>query len=214
MLRSPQCLLFACLILGSCASPGYEALLVNFDDLTPGAVPAGWSVAETAGKGKPGIWRVEKDAEGRFVQLAETENSGRTYNILFAPDEHPANVAVCVRLRADSGEEDQGGGVVWRAEDADNYYVARWNPLEDNLRAYTVIDGIRKQFASVDLSLKPGWHSLEVSMRGEQLTISMDGKRLIDTTNTTLSAGGLAGLWTKADAATSFDELRIVYLDQ
>jgi hypothetical protein len=35
-------------------------------------------------------------------------------------------------MKAVAGKEDQGGGLVWRAMDSNNYYVARYNPLEDN----------------------------------------------------------------------------------
>ena len=37
---------------------------------------------------------------------------------------------------ADEDERDQGGGSIWRAQDRDNYYIARWNRLEDNFRVY------------------------------------------------------------------------------
>ena len=35
---------------------------------------------------------------------------------------------------------DQGGGPVWRYQDANNYYIARMNPLEDNYRVYKVVE--------------------------------------------------------------------------
>jgi hypothetical protein len=45
---------------------------------------------------------------------------------------------VSVAVRADGGEVDQGGGPMWRVQDADNYYVCRFNPLESNFRVYFV----------------------------------------------------------------------------
>ena len=36
-----------------------------------------------------------------------------------------------------SGKEDQAGGLVWRAKDANNYYVARANALENNVTIYS-----------------------------------------------------------------------------
>jgi hypothetical protein len=41
-------------------------------------------------------------------------------------------------VRADGGEVDQGGGPMWRVQDADNDYVCRFNPLESNFRVYFV----------------------------------------------------------------------------
>ena len=52
-----------------------------------------------------------------------------------------------------AGKLDQGGGPVWRYQDANNYYVARMNPLEDNYRVYKVVAGKRTQLGSVDVKV-------------------------------------------------------------
>jgi len=38
-----------------------------------------------------------------------------------------------IQFKAISGSEDRAAGVVWRVKDANNYYVARANALEDNV---------------------------------------------------------------------------------
>jgi len=43
-----------------------------------------------------------------------------------------------------------------RAKDADNYYIARWNPLEENLRVYFVKDGKQTQLASAKVKANTG----------------------------------------------------------
>ena len=53
-----------------------------------------------------------------------------------------------VAFKAVKGELDQGGGIVWRYQDANNYYIVRMNPLEDNYRFYKVVAGSRKQLAT------------------------------------------------------------------
>ena len=109
-------------------------------------------------------------------------------------------------LRAESGVEDQGGGLVWRMRDADNYYVTRWNPLEDNLRIYHVVDGKRSELQSADVSTDPrAWHVLEVEARGERMRVWLDGAKLLEIEDGTFDDGGRVGLWTKADATVSFD---------
>ena len=115
-----------------------------------------------------------------------------------------------VRVRADRGVEDQGGGLVWRAADGENYYIARWNPLEDNLRAYKVVDGRRTQLLTADVVADPdSWHGLVVSMTGERMEVRLDGEVLLFGEDGTFPGGGRVGLWTKADAATSFDDLEV-----
>jgi hypothetical protein len=113
-------------------------------------------------------------------------------------------------LRADSGKVDQGGGLIWRAKDKDNYYICRANPLEDNLRLYYVKDGKRKQIGNADLKIPSGqWHKLEIRHEGSRIVCALNGKSLLEIEDDTFPGEGGAGFWTKADAATSFDKLEI-----
>ena len=50
-----------------------------------------------------------------------------------------------VKFKPISGREDQAGGLVWRAKDANNYYIARANALEDNVTIYHTINGRRTE---------------------------------------------------------------------
>ena len=172
-----------------------------------GALPDWLQVAETNSAGRPGVWRMDGT---ETIRLAHTSNSGQTYNLLLADERHFADagaerIRLGVRLRADSGEEDQGGGLVWRARGPDDYYVARWNPLEDNLRLYTVVGGKREQLASTVVRVDPqAWHSLEVTMEGPRIEVFFDDSEALQFEDRTFEPGGRVGLWTKADAATSF----------
>ena len=169
-----------------------------------GQLPEWLEVAETNGAGRPATW--VEDSDG-VVRLAHTSNTGQTYNLLMVR-EQLTDLELRVRLRADRGEEDQGGGLFWRARGPEDYYVARWNPLEDNLRLYHVLGGKRTQLASADIATDPrAWHDLEVRVEGPQVVIRFDGRERLRFEDHSLAAGGGFGLWTKADAATSFDEL-------
>jgi hypothetical protein len=183
----------------------------SFDDVVEGELPPGFTIAETNGRGKLATWQVTADEPasegGRVLRLTTTANTDQTYNLMMLPDPVGADVSLAVRVRADSGDEDQGGGVLWRARDAANYYIARWNPLEDNLRAYKVVNGKRTQLGTADVAVGPGWHDLLVEMRGDLMRVRFDGVELIALRDATFAEGGLVGLWTKADAATSFDDL-------
>lgn len=113
-----------------------------------------------------------------------------------------------VKLCARSGKEDQGGGLLWRAKGPDDYYVVRLNPLESNLRLYTVKDGNREMLASADVPAAVGqWHQLRVEHRGEHIRCAIDGRFVIDLSDATFPEPGGIGVWTKADAATDFDDL-------
>jgi hypothetical protein len=187
----------------------------NFDDQTVGQVPSGWTAAETNGKGKPGKWEVVADATApstpNVVALTKTQNAGDTVNLLVAGGRKMADIqSLEVKVKALSGKADQGGGLIWRMTDDKNYYVARWNPLEKNLCLYCVKDGKRNQLKAVEVTGDAkAWHTIKVSQMGDKITVAFDDKPLIEATDATLTEAGGIGLWTKADAATAFDDVQI-----
>ena len=183
-----------------------------FDKEKVGAVPDGWRAGETNGNSKPGKWEIVGDGSAptppNAVALSRTENSGRTYNLLLAEKTSFRDVEIRIKVRANDGREDQGGGPIWRAKDERNYYIARWNPLEDNFRVYYVKEGIRKQIGSARVHLDAkGWHQIRIRNVGDKIIAEIDGKSLIEVTDSTFKDTGMIGLWTKADAATAFDDV-------
>jgi len=183
----------------------------SFDEAELGPAPDGWQVAETTSAGTPATWAViiddtSSDAPSRAIAITESTNRGRTYNLLIAQETEFKDVEVEVKVRAMTGEIDQGGGPIWRAKDADNYYIARWNPLEDNFRVYFVKAGRRTQLASADVETDPkAWHKIEITHVGNHIVAEFDGQKLLELDDDTFPAAGMVGLWTKADAATAFD---------
>ena len=199
--------------LGGCVTGGGETEW-SFDTDDLGAVPRGWEVAETAGVGKTAQWQVIRDdsapGTGSVVAVTKTENSGHTFNLLIATQTQYTDVEVEVKVKAISGKADQGGGPIWRVIDADNYYIARWNPLENNFRVYYVKDGSRKQLASADVdAAADAWHEIEIVHVGNRITAEFDDEKLLDIEDATFTEAGKVGLWTKADAATAFDDFEV-----
>ena len=145
-----------------------------------------------------------------MMTLARTLNEGGTYNLLILGSPVARDLDISVKVRADSGKEDQGGGLVWRYKDENNYYICRLNPLESNYRVYKVVDGKRVQLQSADVPSETGrWYTLRATMMGRQITCYLDGREMLSVADEALPAAGQIGLWTKADAATSFDDLRL-----
>ena len=121
------------------------------------------------------------------------------------------DVEVTVEFKAMAGKKDQGGGIIWRYQDANNYYLARMNPLEDNYRFYKVVAGKRTQLAGEEDIKVPAkeWHTLKIKMAGEKVECYLDGKKEIEATDATFTKAGQVGLWTKADAQTYFDGFQV-----
>ncbi len=189
-------------------------VVMSFDDAAVGTVPAGWRIAETAGKGKTAKWAVVKDesapSKPNVLAVTETKNSGHTFNLAIAENATYKDLEVELKVKAVSGKQDQGGGPMWRVQDENNYYVARWNPLEDNFRVYYVKNGKRRQIASAKVKADPKkWHEIEVEHVGNTIVAEFDDKKLIEVKDSTFSEAGKIGLWTKADAATKFDKVEV-----
>jgi len=179
----------------------------NFDLDKAGQLPQGWTAAS-------GTWKVAADpaAPSKGQTIAQSAASPSTdYNVLLAPAAAMKDVDITLRLRPVAGIGDRGGGPVWRAADAKNYYVARWNPLEANFRLYKVVDGKRTQLATVDVPAVPtGWHAMRITMQGDAIACWFDGRQVVTAKDATFTAAGKVGLWTKGDAATNFDDFSVV----
>jgi len=183
------------------------AELVNFEDGVIGAAPAGW-VATQTGEGKA-KWSVEKEANSPGGPLVLKQSGLATYPICFKENTNLKDGFVEVQFKPVAGSEDQAGGVIWRCQDADNYYVARANALEDNVTIYHTLNGRRSAFKSINIKVAPGvWHLLRIEFHDTQFAVFFDGKRVLEATDSSLTAPGKIGVWTKADSVTLFDNFR------
>jgi len=187
-------------------------VVFTFDENPAGQLPAGWSNQKT-GKGTLGKWAVLVDstAPSKPHVLAQTskENFGYHFNLAVVENSNYSDLEIELKFKAVDGQEDQGGGPVWRYQDANNYYICRANPLESNFRVYKVINGNRKQLQSANVEIPAHvWHSLKITNQGNHIQCWYDGKLYLDVTDNTFKSGKV-GLWSKADAVTYFDNFEI-----
>ncbi len=201
------CVVFLLLCLASGSSgQGARQQQWNFDSDTVGGLARGFS----SGSGE---WKVAANPNAKsrpngFAQMAK--NPGPVYNVALADATSFQDLDLSVELFPLAGEVDQGGGVVWRARDAENYYIARYNPLEKNFRVYKVVAGKRTQLATESFFFGDGgWHTVRITMRGSTIECYLDGKKYLTASDATFPDAGKIGLWTKADAQTLFDNLTV-----
>jgi hypothetical protein len=178
---------------------------LNFDAAKIGEPPAGWTCTRT-GSGNV-KWAVIADDTAPSKPNVLKQSGEATYPVALKDETSLKDGFVEVKFKAVSGKEDQAGGVVWRAQDADNYYIARANALEDNVTIYHTIKGKRVSFKNVNHKVKSGeWHTLRVDFQSGHFTVTFDGERVIDATDDSFAAAGKVGVWTKADSVTLFDD--------
>lgn len=189
------------------------AQTVNFDDAKRGELPANWTGTKT-GKGDP-KWTVEKDDTAPSKPNVLKQSGEATYPVALKNDANLKDGFVEVKFKPVSGKEDQAGGVVWRAKDADNYYICRANALEDNVVLYKTENGKRKSLDivgrkggyGVETKVAPNqWHTLRVEFAGKRFKVLFNGKHQFDVEDMTFTEAGKVGLWTKADSVTLFDD--------
>ena len=193
------------LIMISLTNASASAATVNFDDAKPGEVPKGWTATKT-GKGEP-KWAVADDDTAPSKPHVLKQAGEATYPLAIKDDTSLKDGFVEVKFKPVSGEEDQAGGVVWRVQDADNYYIARANALENNVRIYHFVKGKRTQFKGANVPVAGNqWHTLRVNFTGNRFAVVFNGKELFSAEDDTFKDAGKVGLWTKADSVTLFDD--------
>jgi hypothetical protein len=192
-------------LLATLAASAAAVQTVNFDNAEAGKVPSGWTGVKT-GKGEP-KWAIVADDSAPSKRNVLKQSGEATYPVCIK--EHPSvkDGFVEVKFKPVSGKEDQAGGVIWRCKDAENYYIARANALEDNLTIYHTIKGRRVSFKNVNEKVASGvWHTLRVDFEGNKFTVTFDGKKVIEATDDSFHDAGKVGVWTKADSVTLFDD--------
>jgi len=187
--------------------------LWNFDGDPPGALPKDFAVG-TLVDGRPaGEWKVLKTDRAKSAPqvLAQLMGKGfeHAYKVVLTNGIMASDVDLQVSFLPIEGKGDMGGGLIWRAADDRSYYLARANPLEQNIRIYRVVKGIRHLLQNFDQTIQLNqWHTLHVVNRGCQIQVLYDEKPVFDFCDQTFTTGRI-GLWTKSDAVTYFDDLRL-----
>lgn len=185
----------------------------RFDLVPAGSSPTGWQSALT-GEGQT-RWTVERDPWAPSPPNVLRQSGVATFPLCLKTNSRIRDGRVEVKFKAVSGMKDQAGGVVWRAKDAQNYYVCRANALENNVVLYKVEAGKRKALDIVGRSGGYGvevpvapmvWHTLRVEFVGPLHTVFLDGRKRFEVEDSTFGEAGRVGLWTKADSETWFDD--------
>src|SRR5215472_10041423 len=198
------------------------AEVIRFEGETPGRLPRGWSIGMTHEGGAP-RWEVVRDASANpsyvFAQLSQDRTAGR-FPLAILDRISIVDGSVSVAFKTIDGAIDQAAGIVWRYQDANNYYIARANALEENVVLYKVERGVRQSIPPKGLPSRSygvkhdipraRWNTLKVEFQGGVFNVFLNGERLFETEDQTFSKAGKTGLWTKADSVTYFDEFTVV----
>jgi hypothetical protein len=181
-----------------------------------GAAPPNFEFLRT-GQGNVGQWTVirdELDSSGPAIEQSDQDRTDYRFPLAIYQPTSAKNLEAVVRFKAVDGKVDRAAGIAVRLKSADNYYVARANALEDNVRFYRVVNGRREQLEGANVKVTSHeWHTLGLKAEDDRFTVSFDGKVLFTATDKTFADAGKIALWTKADSVTRFDRVDLTLLD-
>jgi hypothetical protein len=216
-----------CLFMLAWPAAGAE-LQFNFGDLAANGSLAKFH-SELLGGGGPVAWQVlPGKAPSAFAPLpGQAQNTGGGGSVLAQTSQDPTDerfpmfiydgekfrdFSFATQFKIVSGLVEQMAGVVFRFQNTSNYYVARVSGLGKNVRFYKVVDGVRSIPIGPGCELAPDtWHQLAVQCDGNQISISLDGRPVMNTLGDNTFSEGKIGFWTKSDAVTYFANAVVNY---
>ncbi len=199
------------LAFGLLASP---EKVINFDREPLGAPPTGWSAVTVNGSANS-QWEIRRDrsvptAPAVLARVPADANADHpSLAILNSMSLRDGDVSV--RVKPVSGSRMRAGGVVFRYRDANNYYFARADALEQNVALFRVENGQRVRLGmAVKHDLPPdAWRILKVTARGNNLQVYLDHRRIVQARDSGFTGSGKVGLWTAGDSTTYFYDFRV-----
>jgi hypothetical protein len=199
---------------GAAWGQGGGAMIVDLSKL-PANLEPDFTLWRT-GQGDAGEWSLIADPTatgGRAIAQVSKDRTDYRFPLAVYKPYSGKNLELSVRFKPVAGTVDQAGGIAVRLSTPDDYYVARANALEDNVRFYRVVKGRREQLASANAKVAANqWHTLVLRAEGDRFTVSFDGKALLTAQDNTFPDAGKVALWTKADSVTYFDTISIMPL--
>jgi hypothetical protein len=218
----------SCLGLFAQSDPSIDRL-IDFHQYHYGAVPEEFDYDATGvhgpvlSAGRP-FWRVYTDRfapspEFVLIQgaaLAEPDH----YPIALLRDIRAQDVTLSVYLKPMDGTFDKSQGLIWRAQDKDNYYAVLANALSGKLHLLKMVNGQPRELAAVPIQMTVqfeqespdqawGWYTIRVEAEGSRITVWFDGEKAIETVDKTFRGSGQVGLITHADSIALFDDFAV-----
>ena len=204
-------------------------LLVDFHQYHYGAVPEEFEYEATGSHGpvlsagRP-FWRVYLDRfapspELVLIQAASLAEQDH-FPIALLRDVQVKDMILSVHLKPMGGTMAQSQGLLWRAQDKDNYYAACASILDGQLHLFKMVNGQPREITSAPIQISVqfeqnaptptwGWYVLKVEAKGSHVTVWFDGEKKIEIADNTFMRAGQVGLITHADSVALFDDLAV-----
>jgi len=216
-----------CLCLGL-TSPIFGAeIKIDFSDFATGQTPTGFH-SVLAGSGPPGEWKViEEEVPSLLTPLTDKAPVTTRRSVLAQLSQDPTDnrfpmliydaetfrdFKLTTRFKIVSGVAEQMAGIVFRFQNASNFYVVRASALGHNLRFYKMVNGQFVDPFTLGTNIAVGvWHTLTVQCEGVQINCRLDDALAMPLQVPNTFATGKIGFWTMSDAVSYFSDTTIDY---
>jgi len=183
------------------ASAGGE----NFDGTAPGALSSGWS-ASAAADGQCD-WKITAEPNAPSGPNVLTRRGEAPFSWCVKTNLCFKNGWIEARFKPMTGFADGGAGLIWRFQNASNYYIVKANALNDTIAVGKMVNGKLVEYESAPMRVAPRrWHTLRIEFEGPHFTAAFENQFALAWDDDTFTNAGCAGVWTKADTVAAFDD--------
>lgn len=214
------------LLVLACSASAAE-LRFDFNKTAVGGIPTNFT-SVLAGRGQPPVWKIiNAEIPSAFESLPGTAPTMNYTKALAQTSEDMTderfpmfvydgdiyrNFKFSTRFQIAGGITEQMAGLVFRFQNASNFYVARVSAAGRNVRFYKVVNGVRSDPIGPALSIATGeWHKFAVQCDGTQISIFLDDKLVMPALGDTTFTEGKVGFWTKSDSVSYFTDAQITF---
>jgi hypothetical protein len=191
-----------------------ETLRFNFNDLAEGQSDPRF-VSLAGGQNIPGTWVAAANtaANPRTMKQVDGTRDGGRWSLLLYNEAEYVNAEIRADLRTESGERDfRMAGLVFRARDERNHYLAAIDTSKDEVSLIRVANGTRQLIERSTVNLKNDqWYRMTVILEGINITLRLDGDTVIRARDNTFMRGR-TGFFTRSDTKAMFDDFKICVL--
>jgi len=190
------------------AAAAQSAVVRSFEEDKVGAPPLGFSLA--AGRDAASDrWTVKREGNVRVLSHEGNTAPPDSFAVAIHSGAQYTAVQVSTRLKATGGA--RVAGLVWKYQDAANYYVAQLDLVRQEVAMYRVSGGNRIRLEQEDdLELDPdAWHSLKIRLEDGRMRVYLGGIRVLNERDRDPSKPASVGIWAGGDTTVMFDDFRI-----
>ena len=123
-----------------------------------------------------GRWAVVGDATataGLAIEQSGVQTADGRYRLAISKTASIRNGEISLRLKADEGKSDRGGGIAVRLSNPQNYYLVQLDALRDRVLFSRVSDGAFVEIVGVDADIASrSWHTLTVRAVDDEFTVA------------------------------------------